>query len=81
MDPQYVPWTLEFENGRGLSLSVPGSGPVEQFLGTDGKRLELQRNTIVSRRLMTQSIMPDNLVVNLSDDDLRDLLTLLESEE
>lgn len=64
-----------------LLWRVPGSGPVEQFLGTDGKRLELQRNNIVSRRLMTQSIMPDNLVVNISDDDLRDLLTLLESEE
>ena len=54
---------------------------MEQFLGTDGKRFELQRNTLVSRRLRTQSIMPDNLVVNLSDDDLRDLLTLLATEE
>jgi len=54
---------------------------MEQFLGTDGKRFELQRNTVESRRLMTQSIMPDNLIVNLSDDDLRDLLTLLETEE
>ena len=82
--PQYVSWTLELENGRilsGLSLGVPGSGSVEQFLGTDGKRFELQRNTIVSCRLRTQYIMPDNLVVNISDDDLRDLLTLLAVEE
>ena len=60
---------------------VSREGPVEQFLGTDGKRFDLQRNTIESRRLMTQSIMPDNLVVNLSDDDPRDLLTLLATEE
>jgi len=78
--PRYVPWVIETEAGRvftGLSLGVPGSGQVEQFLGTDGMQFDLPRDQIAARHLTDRSVMPDGLHNRLTLEELRNLLALL----
>lgn len=82
--PQFVPWIVQMKSGRvfsGMSLGVPGSGPVEQFLGTDGKHFDIQRGEIETRTLSKNSVMPNDLLKYLSADDLRDLLALMTSDD
>lgn len=78
--PRYVPWTIETTDGRvftALSLGVPSSGPIEEFLAADGTRFEIARDEIAARHPSDQSIMPSGLHTQLSLAELRDLLALL----
>jgi len=83
MAPRYVPWTIETTDGRvfaGLSLGVPGSGPVEQFLLADGQQIDLPRDQVAARAIATQSIMPDRLHEQFSLEELRDILAFLSAD-
>ncbi|MBX3439001.1 MAG: hypothetical protein KF861_16035 [Planctomycetaceae bacterium] len=78
--PRYVPWAVVTQDGRvfnGLSLGVVNGGLDERFLTADGKTFDVPIAEIESRKLSTQSIMPDGLHQLLSIEELRDLLALL----
>ncbi|MGE0374534.1 MAG: PVC-type heme-binding CxxCH protein [Planctomycetaceae bacterium] len=78
--PRYVPWVLVTEDGKvltGLSLGVVNSGQDERFLTADGKTVDIPIAQIQSRKLISQSIMPDGLHQQLEIDEIRDLLALL----
>lgn len=78
--PRFVPWVLVSRDGRvltGMSLGVVNGGEDERFLTSEGTTFDISIRDIASRRLTSQSIMPDNLHEHLQVQDLRDLLELL----
>ncbi len=78
--PRYVPWVMVTDAGKvitGMSLGISGDGKDERFLTPDGKQFAIPRAQIDSRKLTSQSIMPDKLHEQLSIGELRDLLSLL----
>ncbi len=79
--PHYVPSILQTTDGRlwqGLSLGYERDGQREQFLASDGTTFLLNPADVESRRMSTTSIMPDDLFRQLTDNEIRNLLALLE---
>lgn len=79
--PQFVPWVIELKDGRvltGLSQGLSEDAKSERFVGTDGRRFEIAHADIESKTASKQSIMPQGLEKELSNDDLFNLIRLLE---
>ena len=82
--PRYQSYTVTLKDGRvisGLSLGLTEDDRHERFSGADGQEITVARELIESRLPLATSIMPSGLEQGLTDEDLRDLLTLLESRE
>ncbi len=82
--PRYQSYTVTLKDGRvisGLSLGLTEDDRHERFSGVDGQEITVARELIESRLPLATSIMPSGLEQGLTDEDLRDLLTLLESRE
>ena len=80
--PHFVPWVIATKDGRilvGQSLGLTEDAKSERFLGQDGKTIEVKLADIEERVATKRSIMPDGLEKSLSDQQLRDLLSLLQS--
>ena len=86
--PQFVPWTIETSDGlvrTGVLVSetipVPGqqSAVQQQYVAPDGATFLLNAEDVVRREPSRQSIMPSDVVHNLSDSELADLLAYLSS--
>ncbi|RLS79692.1 MAG: hypothetical protein DWI03_01160 [Planctomycetota bacterium] len=78
--PAFQAYTVELSDGRvvtGLSLGLTDGDRRERFVGADGRETVVDVAAIESRVPLAASIMPAGLQQGLSDDDLRDLLTLL----
>ena len=63
--------------GYGLSLGLVDGDRRERFVSADGSEIVVDVTAIESRLPLAASVMPSGLAQGLSDDDLRDLLTLL----
>jgi putative heme-binding domain-containing protein len=80
--PLYVPWTVLTNDGRlltGLKLNGGGIGNAQRYLANDGSFFDVDLNEIDVQKPTDQSIMPDGLLRSLSDQEIRDLLTFLQT--
>ena len=80
--PQFVPWVIATKNGHvlmGQSLGLTEDAKSERFLGQDGKTIEVKLTDIEEKVAAKTSIMPVGFEKLLSDQQLRDVLSLLQS--
>ena len=79
--PAFQPYAVNLADGRvltGISVSTNERERTEKFLTADGSELAVPMAQIEHRVPLSTSIMPAGLEQGLSDDDLRNLLSLLE---
>lgn len=78
MAPQFTPWQIVTTDGRQfLGLPRRKGGDSEAYLGTDGREFSLKVATIELRQEATTSIMPADLLQQLTDQELADLFAFL----
>ncbi len=83
--PMYVPWKILTVDGRaltGLKLNGGGVGSRQRYLASDGSYFEVELADIETQEPLPQSIMPEGLLLGISEDEIRDLMTfLIESKD
>ena len=69
VDPQYYPWALLMDDGQVFTgiLLRDGGGGTEVFRDNEGRERKLQTESIVSRKALTSSMMPDGLHQLMTD--------------
>ncbi len=78
MAPQYTPWTILTKDGRTLTgLPRRKGGNQEAYLGIDGKEFTVQKPDIEFHKESNTSLMPAELLQNLTDQEIRDLFAFL----
>ncbi len=78
MAPQYTPWTILTKAGETLTgLPRRKGGDQEAYLGIDGKEFSVKKKDIDFHKESSTSIMPADLLQNLTDQELRDLFAFL----
>lgn len=78
--PMYVPWSVLTTDGRvlnGLKINGGGIGDKQRYLATDGTFFDIDLNEIDVQQPSAKSIMPDDVLLPLSEQEVRDLLTFL----
>jgi putative membrane-bound dehydrogenase-like protein len=78
--PMYVPWKILTVDGRaltGLKLNGGGVGNRQRYLASDGSYFEVELAEIETQEPLSQSIMPEGLLMGISDDEIRDLMAFL----
>ncbi|HND53465.1 MAG TPA: ThuA domain-containing protein, partial [Pirellulaceae bacterium] len=75
--PEYLASTVELKSGKLLTGTVRPSGTRFEIADNQGKVTAVERDEIESIEPSPKSIMPDNLLQNLSDSQVKDLLTFL----
>jgi hypothetical protein len=79
MAPQYTPWTIVTVDGQTFTgLPRRKGGNAEAYLGVDGKEFTLRKDQIEFHRETSVSIMPNDLLQQLTLRELSDLLAYLE---
>lgn len=78
MGPQFTPWQIVTKDGKQyIGLPRRKGGNSEAYLGTDGREFSLQVTEIESRHEATVSIMPSDLLQQLTRQELADLFAFL----
>ena len=78
MAPQYTPWIIVTKQGKTLTgLPRRKGGNAEAYLGIDGKEFSVKKPDIEFHKESDTSIMPKDLLQNLTDDEIRDLFAFL----
>jgi len=78
MAPQYTPWIIVTKDGETLTgLPRRKGGSREAYLGTDGKEFSVKKENIEFHKESDTSIMPKDLLQNLTDQEIRDLFAFL----
>ena len=76
--PRYVSWLIQTQDGQERIGTLQRQSRNEQwYIGTDGLPFKAVRDNILKRTMTNISLMPQNLVETLSDQELRDLLAYL----
>lgn len=76
--PQFVPWTIVKTDGRVVTgVLVTERGEDQLYADAQGTLFHVKHSEIDDRQPQNKSIMPDGLVDQLTDRELRDLLALL----
>jgi len=81
--PQFFAWNLEFKDGTefvGISLRKGGTSGKEFYRDTSGQEQGFFKGDIVRRRELRTSLMPEGLLLSLTDGEVRDLLAFLTSD-
>ncbi len=79
--PQFVTWSILTHDGRSLSgvLVAEGAAGERWFAAASGEIFRLAADEIESFTAQPTSLMPENLVDQMSDQELADLLAYLQS--
>ncbi len=78
MAPQYTPWIIVTTDGKTLTgLPRRKGGKSEAYLGVDGKEFSVKKEDIEFHQESGTSIMPQDLLKNLTDQEIRDLFAFL----
>lgn len=78
MAPQYTPWVIVTTDGKQhIGLPRRKGGNAEAYLGIDGKEFVLKKEMIESHHESTVSIMPADLLLQLTRQELADLFAYL----
>lgn len=81
MAPQYTPWIILTTGGETLTgLPRRKGGNQEAYLGIDGKEFTVNKSDIEFHKESDTSLMPQDLLQNLTDQELRDLFAFLRQE-
>jgi len=76
--PRYVSWLIDTQDGQQRIGNLQRQNRNEQwYIGSDGLPFRVVRDQIITRTMSNTSLMPQNLVDTLSDQELRDLLAYL----
>ncbi len=78
--PQYFRWALELDSGNiftGIMLRKGGRNNIETYRDAGGHEQSFRKDQIVSRQEMKTSLMPEGLLMTLTDQEIRDLLAFL----
>ncbi|MFO0911516.1 MAG: PVC-type heme-binding CxxCH protein [Pirellulales bacterium] len=80
--PQYVPWSIELEDGRVLTGMLIGEDDQNRatYVDSQGKTFTLAPSEVAARRSLATSIMPEGLADQLTDDELGSLVEFLRGE-
>ncbi|MGE0757033.1 MAG: PVC-type heme-binding CxxCH protein [Pirellulaceae bacterium] len=78
MAPQFTPWLIVTTSGQQFTgLPRRKGGTAEAYVGLDGKEFVLKKNDIESHRESPVSIMPADLLQQLTQQELTDLFAFL----
>jgi putative heme-binding domain-containing protein len=78
--PQYVTWSCEMADGKVYSGMIVHENEGKTVIGdAEGKVTELKTIDIVARSAQQKSVMPDNLLEQMTIQEFRDLIAYLES--
>ncbi len=78
MAPQYTPWIIVTTDGKTLTgLPRRKGGGAEAYLGIDGKEFSIKKPDIEFHKESDTSIMPADLVNNLTVKEIRDLIAFV----
>jgi putative heme-binding domain-containing protein len=78
MAPQYTPWVILTKEGKTLTgLPRRKGGDQEAYLGIDGREFTVKKRDIEFHKESDTSIMPADLLQNLTDQEIRDLFAFL----
>jgi len=78
--PQFFPWSIETRDGGefvGIPLRKGGRSGKEFFRDPRGRERAIAKRDIVGRRELKTSLMPEGLLMSLTDQEIRDLLAFL----
>jgi putative membrane-bound dehydrogenase-like protein len=76
--PHYQAWKIELTDGRTLTGLLVGTHLDKSvYIDEKGNRFEVLANDVANIRAAKQSIMPDGLLDNLTDQEIRDLVAYL----
>jgi putative heme-binding domain-containing protein len=82
INPDHIAYNLELKNGEAVTGVVLEETPENLVLGqVSGVPLTIPKNTIVSRKASSLSLMPEGLLQPLGDQQRRDLMTFLLTQE
>lgn len=77
---QYITWVIDTIDGQTLSGLIVGESDTTLTLrDANGKDYDIPLDDIESRKKSLTSIMPENLIVGLTEDELVDLVTYLKT--
>ena len=80
--PRFVPWTIQKSDGKIFTgIFVSESGEEEIYADDKGKLIHIDHSDMEVRNPSGKSIMPDGLVDQLTNQELRDLLAYLKSQK
>lgn len=80
--PHYLPWRVETADGRVRTGLLVGTRLDEsEYVDEKGGRFKVEARDVVGTGLVRSSIMPDNLLDGLTDQEVRDLIAFLESRK
>lgn len=78
--PQFVTWTLQLRDGRLLTGMIVQENNAKIILGTsEGKLVTIENIDVEERVLQKVSLMPDNLIQQMTRSEFIDLLAYLET--
>ena len=78
MAPEYTPWQIITKDGEVLTgLPRRKGGNAEAYLGEDGKEFSVKKPNIDVHRELKVSLMPEDLLKQLTRQELRDLFAFL----
>ena len=79
MAPRYVPWVIVSSTGEAFTGVLVGErGDFEFYADAKGKLTRIDHTHIAQSVASKTSIMPDGLVNQLTDQELRDLMAYLQ---
>jgi putative membrane-bound dehydrogenase-like protein len=81
--PQFFAWNLELKDGgdfTGIVLRKGGVSGKEFYRDTAGREQGFWKHEIVGRRELKSSLMPEGLLLSLTDGEIADLLAFLMSK-
>lgn len=76
----YESWLIKTKDGEIFSGIMLGDGDEVVLKGSDGKLRYIEADTIAARRQQEKSLMPDNIALGMTPQDLADLLAYLTSD-
>lgn len=80
--PQYEAFLLTTIDGQTrLAFELAEHGDRHTYIGIERKPFDVQMGDIVKRERLPMSIMPEGLVGNLTDEEIRDLIAFLKSRK
>ena len=77
----YEPWLIETKDGETYSCFILSTGDTIMLKESSGERRSIPAQNIVSRRQQMLSLMPDNIAVGMTPQDLVDVVEFLMSSE
>jgi putative membrane-bound dehydrogenase-like protein len=76
--PRYTSWLIETADGqKRLGYLQRQSHNEQSYMGADGKVFSIARDKIINRTMTNISLMPQNMVDGLTDQELRNLMAYL----